>query len=558
MPAEPRILAAGLRYRSEAGTCHRGICHPRVDPRRLSRTVAVENPPLGRGCPPPTLRPRPLPTMPAPPPTPPSLRRKVILSAAWLIGTRWVLRLLGLASTMLLARLLMPEDFGVVAAVTAVVAILNGFFEFGFNLALIRATEYRREDYDTAWTLRILKSSAFAALVFAVSPLVADYADDPNIVLISAVVALGLVVRGFDNIGTVRFEREMQYQRLFAVRLYPRLAGVVATLALAFWLRSYWAIVLGVLVQQVAYTAFSFALCSFRPRFRLEGAASLWNFSKWIVANSISRQIYSALDRFTLSGLVSKRDLGFFSVSSSVAAMVTSELVGAAGSALIPGYAKLKDEPQRLREAFLTAQSALFGLLLPVTLALVILAKPATITVLGWKWVDAAPMLAAFAAFYLAYTLVENLNSFMAVTDLQQSAAKTGIVRTLVFLGLVYPMFQAGGILLVIGMKAALSTLEFVWLAWQCCRRVQVSPALLWRRFLRPVAAAGAMALVMLALRPAAAALPPPAQLLAIGATGLVVYLVTALVIWRCTGRPGGLEHLLVEAAQKVAARVRR
>jgi lipopolysaccharide exporter len=486
---------------------------------------------------------------------PPSLRRKVILSAAWLLGTRWLLRLVGLASTMALARLLMPEDFGIVAAVTALVAILNGFFDFGFNVALIQAKEYRREDYDTAWTMRILKSAAFGLLVMAASPLVAAYAHDPNLIAISIVLGIGLTVRGFDNIGTVRYERQMQYDRLFGVRLYPRLVGVVATVTLAFWLRSYWAIVLGTFVQQVAFTAFSFVLCDFRPRFRLQGAASLWNFSKWILISSLSRQIYGALDRFTLSGLISKRELGFFSVSSSLAAMVSTELVGAAGAALIPGYAKLQDEPGRLRAAFTSSQSALAAMLLPVTLALVFLAQPVTLVVLGVKWIEAAPMLAAFGIFFFFYTLAENLNSFMAVTGLQMSAAKTGATRTLAFLLLVYPAYHAGGVLAVIGLKSTLSLFEVLYLASGACRRIGAPVSHYLREFARPGLAAvimgGAMWAVDRVLQ-----LPALFELVVVGAAGVSVYLGSLMCLWIAWRRPNGLERLLIDAWQRMRRRL--
>lgn len=482
---------------------------------------------------------------------PPSLRRKVIVSAMWLVGTRWLLRVMGLASTMVLARLLMPEDFGVVAAVTALVAILNGFFEFGFNLALIRAKEDRREDYDTAWTMRILKSAAFGLLVVGASPFVAAYAQDPALVAISVVLGTGLIIRGFDNIGTVRYERQMQHDRLFAVRLYPRLVGVVATVSLAFWLRSYWAIVLGAFVQQVAHTLFSFVLCDFRPRLRLQGAAALWNFSKWILVSSISRQIYGALDRFALSGLVSKRDLGYFSVSSSLAAMVSSEMVGAVGSALIPGYAKMQDEPGRLRAAFVSSQGALVALLLPVTLALVLLAEPVTAVVLGARWVEAAPMLAAFGVFFLVYTLVENLNNFMAVTGLQVTAAKAGASRTLAFLALVYPAFQAGGVLAVIAFKTLLSLVEVLCLASFACKRVGAPLSQYLREFVRPLAAGTAMGGVMWALE-RALHVPAVLELAIVASAGIATYVLALLTLWQAWGQPNGLERLLVEAWQRL------
>lgn len=148
----------------------------------------------------------------------------------------------------------------------AVVAILDGFFEFGFDLALIRNKDAGRDDFDTVWTMRLLKGTLFGLLVIAVSPAVAHYAQDDAVVMISVAIGLGLVIRGFENIGVVRFEKELQFDRLFAVRLYPRLAGAATTIGLAFALRSYWAIVLGAMMQNVYMALFSYWLCDYRPR----------------------------------------------------------------------------------------------------------------------------------------------------------------------------------------------------------------------------------------------------------------------------------------------------
>ncbi|MBX3646013.1 MAG: oligosaccharide flippase family protein [Rubrivivax sp.] len=487
-----------------------------------------------------------------------SLRDKVVKSALWLIVTRWSHRLVGLASTMVLARVLMPEDFGVVAAVMAVVAVLDGFFEFGFDLALIRAKDARREDYDTVWTMRILKGVVFGLLVMAVSPFVAGYAGTGQLVPISIAIGVGLMIRGADNIGIVRFEKEMQYDKLFAVRLYPRLAGAAATIVLALVLRSYWAIVLGTALQNLFQTAFSYWLCDYRPRWRLQGAGAVWHYSKWILVSSISRKLYSAMDRFLLSGWVSSRELGFYSVSSSLASLITNELIGAVGNALIPGYSKLQDQTGRLRAAFLMSQAAFVALVLPTAVGTIMLARPITEVVLGPSWLDSSWMLAAFAAFFLGYSIVENLNRFMAITGLQVKAALSGMVRSVIFLALVYPAFQWGGMPMLIGMKIVLSAVEILYLSWKCCTRIEVPLVRYLSGYWRPLLATGCMAAVLWALdrHLQAHAL---VQLFAGAVAGTAVYIATLMLVWHISGRPAGLETLLRDlAARKLFAGSRK
>ncbi|QID18523.1 oligosaccharide flippase family protein [Nitrogeniibacter mangrovi] len=475
-----------------------------------------------------------------------SLKDKVVHSALWMIATRWVHRLLGLISTMVLARVLMPEDFGVVAAVTAVVAIMDGFFEFGFDLALIREKDATRDDFDTAWTMRLLKGILFGLALIAASPLVAHYADEGDIVAISALIGAGLMIRGAENVGMVQFQKELQFDRLFRIKLYPRILGVITSIAVALWLRSYWAIVIGAVMLNVYQTLFSYLMCPFRPRLRLEGAGKLWRFSKWIVISAISRQLFAATDRFALSGWISKEQLGFFSVGGSLASMITNELVGAVGTALIPGYAKLQDEQSRLRAAFLASQSAFIALLVPAAVGVFVLSRPLTQVVLGAQWTDAAPILGLFGLFYLCYSIVENLNRFMAMTGLQVISARSGIVRSTVFLLAIYPAFEIGGIAGLIGTKITLSAVEILFLSYHCTRRIDTPMSRYLGTYVRPLLASAAMAAATLPLV-GMLHTPPVVTLFACAGVGAVIYGTCSLAIWRVSGRPNGLEAIVID-----------
>ncbi len=477
-------------------------------------------------------------------PTPPPLRTKVLFGAAWMIATRWSHRLLGLINTMILARLLMPEDFGLVATVVAAVTIMDGFFDFGFDLALIQDQKAGRPEFDAVWTLRFLKALLFGGLLAASSPWIADYAEAPEVVAISLVMGFGIAFKGLENIGIVVFQKELEFNRLFRFRLIPRLLGVIATVGLALWLRSYWAIVLGTLTRYILEVAFSYVMSDYRPRFRITGMAKLWRFSRWIMVNNVSVQLFKAVDRFTLAGLISKRDLGYYTVSADVASTVTVDLMGPAGSALIPGYAKLQGEPARLRSAFLISMTVFIALITPAAVGVWSLAPELTAVLLGDQWHAAAPIIGLFALVWLFYSIVENLSKFMTMSGLQAKAALIGAGRTVTFLVAFYPLFQWGGITAPIFLKLALCMAEMVVLFSVSSRRVDLPmlalPNMLWR----PWIAAGVMA-ATLAYLPFPADIPALAMLAMKVAIGALVYAGISLLLWQFSGRPAGLEAIL-------------
>lgn len=476
----------------------------------------------------------------------PSLRDRVLNSAMWLIATRWVHRALGLVSTMILARLLMPEDFGLVAAVTATVAIIDGFFDFGFDLALIQKKDAGRAEFDAAWTLKVCKGALFGLTIALLGPLVAHYAGAEEIVAISLVVGFALLLRGAENVGTVRFQKELQFDKLFRIKLYPRLLAITTTIVAALWLRSYWAIVIGTLAQNAYQTLFSYLMCDYRPRLRLRGIGELWGFSRWILLSSICRQAFRATDRFLLSGWIGKRELGFFSVSGDLSSMITNELVGAVGTALVPGYAKLQDDQARLRAAFLMSQSAYLALLIPASIGILLLAPQLTAVILGAQWTEASHLLGLFALFYMFYTVAENLNRFMAMTGLQEVAGRAGLLRTIAFLILIYPAFQWGGIPGLIAMKISLSAIETLYMAARCCQRIDAPLGDYLGLYLRPGVATAAMAAALALLEPLLAG-HVLLGLLVGALAGAAVYGMASLLMWRFSGRPKGLETVFFE-----------
>ena len=253
-----------------------------------------------------------------------------------MVATRWSYRLLGLISTMILARLLTPQDFGTVAIVMALVYFVDAFFDFGFDLALIKNQQASREDYDTAWTLRFIKTVLFALVVALASPMIALYANAPESIPIGLVVAGSIFIRGFHNIGIVAFSKDLDFHRVFKYSIYPRVLGVITTIIAAFVLRSYWAIVVGIFMNAVYGTAFSYSANPYWPRWRVQGMEIFWHFSKWVLIGNMGRQLFSMMDRLALSGWVSKQHLGFFTVAADLASIVTVELFGPVSQALTP------------------------------------------------------------------------------------------------------------------------------------------------------------------------------------------------------------------------------
>ena len=135
------------------------------------------------------------------------LQRRMAAGAAWMILFRLTERSIGFISTLILARLLVPDDFGLVAMATSILAALELLGAFSFDMALIQNQAATRKHYDTAWTFEVLFGVIKCALLLALSVPAAAFYGEPRITAVMQVLALCTLLQGFDNIGVVEIGR---------------------------------------------------------------------------------------------------------------------------------------------------------------------------------------------------------------------------------------------------------------------------------------------------------------------------------------------------------------
>jgi PST family polysaccharide transporter len=213
--------------------------------------------------------------------------RRIAVGAAWMISARMADRAIGFVSMAILARLLAPADFGLIAMATALVALVETLGAFSFDWALVREEHLDRSKLDTAWTLRVCIDGALAALIMIAGQGAALFYDDPRLGPVSILLAGAFLLSAFENIGTVYFRRELTLNKEFWLRFCGKLAGFAATVPLAFALRSYWALLAGVLAQKAAIVVLSYFMHPHRPRLDLSQSRSLLGFSMWLQLKSV-------------------------------------------------------------------------------------------------------------------------------------------------------------------------------------------------------------------------------------------------------------------------------
>ena len=318
--------------------------------------------------------------------------RHMAKGAAWAILMRLAVRGLGIISTLILARLLAPEDYGMIAMATVLLGAVEGITAFGFDAVLVQDQAAGPEKYDTAWTMGVIRGVVLALAFASAAPFLARFYNEARLVPLIYLLALGTFIEGFESVGIVDFRKHLHFDRDFILQLIPRLVSFVATLILAFALHNFWALAYGILIGRTSRVVTGFVMHPYRPRFTLARWREIFHFSKWLMLNSALRYVDNSGDTLVLGRYVPPAILGFYTIAYEISNLALTELVAPIQRALLPGYARIAKDYATLRITYMTTFSITIMLALPIAVGIAVTASSSIPILLGEKWLPAIPL----------------------------------------------------------------------------------------------------------------------------------------------------------------------
>jgi O-antigen/teichoic acid export membrane protein len=477
--------------------------------------------------------------------------------ALWLMLARLGDRLIGMLSMVLLARLLAPADYGIVAMAGTVLAATELLRAFGFELALIQSQEATRLEYDTAWTLNALLGAGIALLVAGLAYPGAAFYDETRLAPVLLVLAVRPALQGLRNVGVVNFRKEFKFHREIALSLTTKAVAVLTTVPLAFALRSYWALVYGMLISTCVDLFLTYAMHPFRPRPSLGGRQDLMRFSKWLFLNNLGFFLGQRGPDLIVGKLAGTRALGLFSLSYEVANLPTTEFISTINGAAFPGYSRHGKDVPRLRSEFLGVMGFIFLLLLPAGIGLILLADQAVLLLLGERWIDAVPAVRILTCAALFHGLGTNSGYIYMAIGKPRYVTLVTAGQLVVLLPAVAVGARLGGVegaawAFVAAAGGLMMPLNYWLIRRELDLRTRDIVAALWR----PVVASAAMAWCVSAARSGLSlepGIPSAALLVAIGA---MVYFATVFALWALVARPVGAESASLDVLRSRLAQL--
>ena len=477
----------------------------------------------------------------------PNILARTASGAGWTVGWRMATRLLGLLNTLILTRLLMPSDFGLVALGSSFDVSLEALSELGVEDALVREKEPDRELYDTAFTLNLIRST-LTGTILAVSALpIATFFREPRLAYVLLALALGTIASGLMNIGVVEFRRSFSFNREFRLLIIPRLAGVLVTVVMALLMRSYWALIAGILTGRSLAIILSYVMHPYRPRLSLRAWRHLAGFSVWTWALGTAGLVRDRGDAFLIGWSLDATQVGIYSIGSEIADLPTTELISPLGRACFSGFAAARHTGEDSGQTYLRVVAVVTLLTFPTAIGISLLADPMVRLAFGPKWVEAILVIQVTALFCSTTVFGQISNALFGAHAMLGSLfviTLGGMTLRLVLLLILLPYFGIVGAVFAAGIPMLCE--YFIYVA-VTLRRFNLRLSDLWKRIWRPLVATVMMAASLYALGLGWTATSGDAVSLACGiiaaaGLGAGIYLSTITALWFAAARPAGAE----------------
>jgi O-antigen/teichoic acid export membrane protein len=474
-----------------------------------------------------------------------SPKRALIAGAAWAIAMRWSVRALGFCNTMIMARLLVPADYGVVAMAMLVVGLVQTLLDTGIATALLRKGELTRDEIDSAWTLRLLEFIAVGLLIAAVSYPASLYFQEPKVIAVLLVMSACIGIQGLTSIGFILAHKELNFSVEFRTGIVCKLIGVAFTILGGVIFGDYRALILGIASSYLSSTVLSYTAHPYRACWNLSRVADIWHVTKWLMFAGIASFTLRRGDELIAARIGGAQQFGLYNVSSDLGQMPTGEVGPALLKAFLPVLSTIQHDAHRTNQAVLKTIAAVNTLTIPIGVIMAVLAAPLTLLLLGSTWNGAAPLVGIFALIGTLQILVSPLGTLLILrgyTRLQSTIIWLEFAAFLASAACLVPLFG------IIGLAYArmCSTATQVGLTTFHARRLcELTYGEIWRALYRPMLGSGLAATVGWVSMQRFGS--PFIGVALAGSLSVASYSVWCLVSWHLAGRPEGLESTIVD-----------
>lgn len=337
------------------------------------------------------------------------LKPRIVRSGMARVSGQAASFVLRLAFLTIMARLLTPEEFGLVAMVTVVTGLYALFTSAGLSSATVQRVSVTHAQISTLFWINVLVGVLLGALCLATAPVLAAFYDDSRITWVTGALGAGFVVNALGVQHTAILQRDLRYVALTAIEVVAQLASIVAGVALAVAGFGYWALVASILVAAGTMTLLVWLTTRWVPGrpHRDAELLSMLRFGGNVTAHSVMSHVAQNLDKLLLGRFQGADALGIYGRAFQLVSMPMTSLSSAVGWVAFSALSRVQEDPARFRRYFLRAYGLVVSVVVPIVVFAAVFADDTILVVLGDQWPEVTPIFQLLAPAALVLTLIE-------------------------------------------------------------------------------------------------------------------------------------------------------
>ena len=346
------------------------------------------------------------------------IKKTVVSSLIWKFMERIGVQGIQFIVQILLARILLPEDYGLISLVTIFIAIANVFVQSGFNTALIQKKDADEVDFSSVFYLSLGVATIMYILIFFGAPLVSNFYREPELTIVLRVLAITLFFGAFNSIQNAVVAKRMQFKKLFFSSLGASLISGIIGIILAYLGFGVWALVFQQIFSQVSITIILWFTVKWRPMiaFSIERVKGLFNYGSKLLASSLIDTIYMNLRNLVIGKIYTPEVLGIYNRGEQFPQVIVTNINGSIQSVMLPTLSSEQDNKEKVktivRRSIVTSSFVIF----PAMVGLYAIAEPVVRILLTDKWLPCVPFLQIFCFIYALMPIhTANLQAINAI-----------------------------------------------------------------------------------------------------------------------------------------------
>lgn len=346
------------------------------------------------------------------------MNSKIVKGLTWKFLERSSLQFFSLFISIILARLLVPDDYGLIALTTLFISLSNVFIIYGFSSALVQRDDISDVDYSSVFFINIVLSLLLYIALFMLSPLIADFYDVPEFISVFRVLSLAILITPFSNIQTAYLTRNMEFKKLFKATIISTIIASLIAVYMAYNGYGVWALVYQSLITLLLYTILLWLLVEWKPKklFSFQRIRILLDYGWKILIVGFMDTLYNEIVGLLIGKKYSTSDLAFYTKGQQFPKIVIQNINSTVDQVIFPALSRVQNDLASLKNLAKKFIVNTYFLVSPVAFGLIIISDSLIELLLTDKWLYAATFMRLACIYYLMTPITTaNLQAIKAI-----------------------------------------------------------------------------------------------------------------------------------------------